>query len=170
MKHSHTHTHEDGTSHGHFHEHEGRSPDLAQFPAGQARLPDPLSRTAHKTEPHEHEHHATRVTLEITFEIGTIDDVGFGGFKVGWLDAEEDGCQYDLTAGAGVGSPLVEASVRADGKPSVYARADIRDLTRRLWRLMDAVQAELAAERERIAAVQAELVARGQEAGGDDRP
>ena len=131
MKHSHTHRHDDGTRHGHFHEHEQDSP---------------LGSTTHQAEPHEHEHHATRVTIPVTFEAGTLDDIGLGGFKVGWIDAEQSGREYSLTAGAGVGSPYLEASVAGpDGQPSVYARADIREAVTALWREMEIIQRRLAA-------------------------
>ena len=60
--------------------------------------------------------------------------------------------QAALTAGAGCGSSLLEASVRGpDGQPSVYAMADIRTLVSALWPQMEAIQAELAAAAEQEA-------------------
>jgi hypothetical protein len=80
-----------------------------------------------------------KVTIPIEFEIGTIKELGFGALKVGWIDAESDRSELTLTAGAGVGSPLLEASAHSleredDG---VYARADIRDIANVLFAEME---------------------------------
>lgn len=137
MKHAHEHTHDDDTAHGHFHEH------------GDIVPPVRSSDHEHRTAPHEHEHTTRRVTLEITFDVGTLEDLGLGGFKTGWLGSEQDGRAYSLTAGAGVGSSLLEASVSGpEGSPSVYARTDIRTLVSSLWHQMATIQDEMAAAAE----------------------
>lgn len=139
MKHAHQHTHpgengEPDIAHGHFHEH------------GDIVSPMRASDDEHRKSPHEHEHTTRRVTVEITFDVGTLEDIGLGGFKVGWLGSKQDGREYDLTAGVGVGSSLLEASVRGpEGSPSVYAQADIRAMVSALWRQMEAIQGEMAA-------------------------
>ena len=143
MKHAHEHTHpgqngKPGITHSHFHEHEeDRDPDLAY---GES------ARKAHKAAPHEHEHRTRTVTIPLTITVGTLEDIGLGGFKVGWLASEKDGRAYSLTAGAGVGSVYLEASVTGpEDQPSVYAQADIRPFTRELWGRLEAIQDELAA-------------------------
>jgi hypothetical protein len=79
------------------------------------------------------------VTLPITFKIGTGEEVGLGGFKVPWVDADDPRNperHFGLTAGAGVGSSLLEASVtdESDGKPRyLYAKARINDLATALF-------------------------------------
>ena len=134
MKHAHEHAHADGTRHTHFHGHLGVVPPVTS-----------RDRKEHAAGPHEHEHTARKVTLQITFEVGTLEDIGLGGFKVGWLNAEQDGRELTVTAGAGVGSPYLEASVTGpEGQPSVYARTDIRTLTEDLWTAMRQVQGDLA--------------------------
>jgi hypothetical protein len=67
------------------------------------------------------------VTIPVTFKIGTIEELGYGGFKTTWLESDHAGAKFDLTSGAGVGSPLLEGSARRDGT-SVYAQADIQPL------------------------------------------
>jgi hypothetical protein len=136
MKHAHTHTH-DGTKHAHWHEHDEAMSEAAR---------DTEARRAHRESLHEHEHATRKVTLEITFDVGTLEEIGLGGFKAGWLDSERDGREYSLTAGAGVGSPYLEASVRGPGgQPSVYAQADIRTLVSSLWHQMETIQAGMTA-------------------------
>ena len=78
----------------------------------------------------------SKITLEIEFEIGTLEEIGLGGFKAGWVDGEKDGRTYALTSGAGLGSELLEAHAR-DGERSVYARADVRVLAGQLFRELD---------------------------------
>jgi hypothetical protein len=75
---------------------------------------------------------AEEITLEITFKVGSLEEIGLGGFKQPWIDAERDGREFDLTCGAGVGNPYLEASARAGGD-AVYARADISELAPKLW-------------------------------------
>lgn len=137
MKHAHDHAHGDGTRHAHFHEHpEDPRLNLAQDTGGRRR---------HRGQPHEHEHHTRQVTIPVTFMVGSLDDIGLGGFKVGWLDAEQDGRAYSLTAGAGVGSPYLEGSLHGpDGQPAVYAQADIRALASALWDALRQAQSDLA--------------------------
>ena len=36
----------------------------------------------------------SKITLEIEFEIGTLEEIGLGGFKAGWVDGEKDGRTY----------------------------------------------------------------------------
>lgn len=147
IKHAHVHSHpvtgpdgaETVTEHGHFHVHRDQDHDSMQSRE---------SRAAHKAGPHEHEHHTTTVTLSVEFEVGTLDDLGLGGFKTSWLDSERDGRDYSLTAGAGVGSPYLEAYVSGGDLPAVYARADIQTLTRRLWDALHARSQEMAAEKD----------------------
>jgi hypothetical protein len=149
VKHAHGHRHEDGTEHGHFHEH-----DEAAGPFGR----DAEGRKAHKAAPHIHEHRTRQVTIPVTFDVGALEDIGLGGFKVSWLDAEQDGRTYSLTAGAGVGSPYLEASVTGGGQPGAYARADIRKLASVLWDALRAAQADeavLAQEPEQASAAPA---------------
>lgn len=69
----------------------------------------------------------TKHTIEIEFEVGTIKEMGYGGLKQGWIDAEDKGQKLSFTAGAGVGSALLEASV-SDPEEGDYlvAHADIR--------------------------------------------
>lgn len=89
-----------------------------------------------------------KIKVELEFEVGTLAEVGIGGFKVSWVDSEHEGRDYSLTAGAGCGSSLLEASVIAPDAESIYARADIRELAKVLWpqlaREQDAVAAEIA--------------------------
>jgi hypothetical protein len=139
MKHAHQHTH-DGTAHSHWHKHD----------AAQDTDRGGADWSAHKAEPHEHEHTTRQVTVEITFDVGTLDEIGLGGLKVGWADAERDGREYSLTAGAGVGSSLLEASVRGpEDKPPVYAQADIRTMVRALWRQLEVIQDEMATAKQK---------------------
>jgi hypothetical protein len=140
MKHAHDHEHADGTRHSHFHTH-----DNGAGPFGR----DAAGRQAHKAAPHEHEHRTTQVTIPVTFDVGTLEDMGLGGFKVVWLDVEADDREFSLTAGAGCGSPYLEASVTGGGQPSVYARADIRLLAQELWNQLRLAQ-EAAAVAEHI--------------------
>lgn len=65
-----------------------------------------------------------KVKVEIEFEIGTLEQIGLGGFKQPWIDAERDGRMYDLTCGAGLGNSFIEASIH-EGKRALYARASI---------------------------------------------
>jgi hypothetical protein len=76
------------------------------------------------------------VKVELEFEVGTIKEIGYGGYKVPWIDATSGDKQFDLTAGAGVGSSLLEASVREEGKPSIYAIADIQPLAKSIWNVL----------------------------------
>jgi hypothetical protein len=76
------------------------------------------------------------VKLEIEFDIGSIEELGFGGFKVGWLDAEQDGTKYSLTSGAGCGNGLLEASVSKEGN-HLYAKSDIRTLAQKLFEVLE---------------------------------
>ena len=141
MKHAHIHTHDGEPPHNHFHGHEQAVPAISS-----------RDHAEHAASPHEHEHRTRQVTVQLTFDVGTLDDIGLGGFKIGWVDAEQDGREYSLAAGAGCGSSLLEASVRGpDGQPSVYAMADIRTLVSALWPQMEAIQAELAAAAEQEA-------------------
>jgi hypothetical protein len=80
------------------------------------------------------------VTLAVTFKVGTIQEIGLGGFKVGWFDATtEDGTELSLTAGAGFGNPLLEASASRGGK-HVYASTDMRKVAEAIF---DELQGEL---------------------------
>jgi hypothetical protein len=74
------------------------------------------------------------VRLHLDWHVGALTDIGIGGLKMEWLTAEDDqtGISYDLTSGAGLMNPHLEASARRDGH-GVYARADIRPLTRTLF-------------------------------------
>jgi hypothetical protein len=72
------------------------------------------------------------ITIPLTFKVGTLDEIGMGGFKTGWVSAEQDGTKYEITSGAGLGNARLEASARRDGK-SVYASADIRTVADQLW-------------------------------------
>jgi hypothetical protein len=76
-----------------------------------------------------------KVTLKIEFTVGTLREIGLGGFRIGWLDAENDGLELSLTCGAGMGNGLLEASCNAaSGKSEgLYARADIRPLAEALF-------------------------------------
>jgi hypothetical protein len=79
---------------------------------------------------------ARKVIIPVEFEIGTLEQIGYGGFKVTWVSSEtDDGTEYDLTAGAGVGSDLIEASVKR-GDVYVWAKASVRPLTTELWNQM----------------------------------
>jgi hypothetical protein len=78
-----------------------------------------------------------KVTLEIEFEIGTLAELGYGGFKQSWINADVGPVQFSLTCGAGVGSPYMEASA-IDGDTAVYARADASRLAPKVWDLLAA--------------------------------
>ena len=70
-----------------------------------------------------------KVKLELEFAIGTIEELGYGGLKQPWIDAEAQGNdgKYALYCGAGLGNWLLEASGERDGQ-HLYAQADIRPL------------------------------------------
>jgi hypothetical protein len=141
MKHAHDHSHPatpehpEGVRHSHFHTHDEEIGELVR---------DTEFRQAHKAGLHEHEHRTRQVTLEITFDVGALEDIGLGGFKTGWLDTEQDDREFSLTAGAGCGSPYLEAHVSGGGQPAVYAQADIRTLTGQLWDALREEQARMA--------------------------
>jgi hypothetical protein len=78
-----------------------------------------------------------KVTLEIEFEIGTLAELGYGGLKQSWINADVGPVQFSLTCGAGVGSPYMEASA-SDGDTAVYARADASRLAPKVWDLLAA--------------------------------
>lgn len=84
----------------------------------------------------------TKHTIEIEFEVGTIKEMGYGGLKQGWIDAEDKGQKLSFTAGAGVGSALLEASV-SDPEEGDYlvAHADIRPVATAIWRILQAAVA-----------------------------
>lgn len=60
------------------------------------------------------------VVIPVTFKIGDLSEIGIGGFKTGWVDAEEDGTRFSLTSGAG----------------RVYAMANITEVATALWNEM----------------------------------
>ena len=131
-RHAHPHTHADGSQHSGWHHH---AEDLWEIT---------MDDRTHAREPHEHEHHPRKVTVELTFDVGTLDDLGYGGFKQTWIDAQKpDGTELSLTCGAGLGSPLIEASVTGpDGAPDIYARVDIRAMVTQLWQEMERLRLE----------------------------
>ena len=67
------------------------------------------------------------ITLTVTFKIGTLAQIGMSGLKQSRADAGQDGREYSLTCGAGLGSSLLEAGI-TEGKRSLYARASISPL------------------------------------------
>lgn len=84
----------------------------------------------------------TNHTIKIEFEVGTVRELGFGGLKQSWIDAEDKGQRLSLTAGAGLGSPLLEASIK-DGDDYLFAKADIRPVAEAIFRIL---QSQLAAD------------------------
>lgn len=73
-----------------------------------------------------------KITVEVEFEVGTLAELGFSGFHVGWLNGDKDGVKYDLDAGAGCGNPYLEAV--AYGEQTMVARADMRKVAGQLFR------------------------------------
>ena len=76
------------------------------------------------------------IKIEVEFRVGTLEEIGLGGLHVNWVSVNRtlsDGnggteeIEYELTAGAGVGNPLLDASARVGGK-SLYARASVTGL------------------------------------------
>lgn len=81
---------------------------------------------------------STKLTVEIEFDIGTLEELGYGGFKQPWIDATgPQGGEFSLTAGAGVGNSLLEASACIDGR-HLYAKADIRPVANAIFAALEA--------------------------------
>lgn len=78
-----------------------------------------------------------KIKIEIEFEIGTLEQIGYGGFKQSWIDSELDGREYSLTSGAGLGNSLLEASV-TEGKRGMYAKASIIPLATSIFNALTA--------------------------------
>jgi hypothetical protein len=77
-----------------------------------------------------------RVIIHLELDIGTVNELGLGGLKQGWVDSTDDrDRKLSITAGAGVGSPLLEASI-TDGKDHLYARADIHQFGSLIFRAL----------------------------------
>jgi len=85
-----------------------------------------------------------KVYVEMEFTVGTLKEIGLGGLKQPWIDAVQNGREYSLTTGAGVGSSLLEASVSEGGR-AVYARADMSEFAPEVFDMLTAALAELAA-------------------------
>ena len=85
--------------------------------------------------------------IEITLKvkIGTLQEIGMGGFKHGWLNAERDGREFSLTCGAGCGTSFIEGFINAPGKPSLCAQTSIRPFATELFSALQAAQDEAAA-------------------------
>ena len=83
-----------------------------------------------------------KIKIEMEFTVGTLDEIGMGGFKVPWVDAEQDGRVFTITSGAGVGSPLLEASV-TEGGHWVHAKASMAEFAPKVF---DMLAAELDAQ------------------------
>jgi hypothetical protein len=77
------------------------------------------------------------VTLEIEFTVGTIEEIGIGGLKQPWVDSDHQGRHYSITAGAGLGNPLMEASIK-DGDRNLYAHADMRKFAPKVFDMLSA--------------------------------
>jgi hypothetical protein len=78
-------------------------------------------------------------TIPITFVIvDDIREIGLGGLRQEWIAAKdpETGREYQLDAGTGLGSPLLESTVK-DGTRRIYARANISDVATLLWKECD---------------------------------
>jgi hypothetical protein len=73
-----------------------------------------------------------KLTLEIEFDVGTLEELGLGGLRQSWVDASHEGREYSLTCGAGLGNTLLEGSV-SDGDRAVYARSTVNDLAQKLF-------------------------------------
>jgi len=63
--------------------------------------------------------------ITLTFKVGTVKEPGISGLKQTWLEAEDNGQRLALTSGAGLGNPLLEASIK-DGEEYLYAQTDVR--------------------------------------------
>lgn len=82
------------------------------------------------------------VTIPVTFRIGTIGEIGLGGLKVLWVSSEtDDGTEYSLFSGAGVGSSLMEGAIKRSGK-YLHAEASIRGLAEELFNHLRTALAE----------------------------
>lgn len=80
-----------------------------------------------------------KITIPVEFEIGSLEEIGYVGFKQQWVSAERDGIKYEVSSGAGLGNAHLEGSATR-GSEHVYAKADITPLASALW---DALTAEL---------------------------
>ncbi len=81
-----------------------------------------------------------KLTLEIEFEVGTQDEMGYGGgFKSTWLEGtnQETGVIVELLSGSGMGNPYLEGEAHDADGGHLIARADMRPLARRLWGEME---------------------------------
>jgi hypothetical protein len=77
------------------------------------------------------------ITLKVVFIVGTLEEAGMGDSKITWMESESGGRHFELTAGAGMGSRRLEASVH-EGERCLYAVTDITALTRQLFRALEA--------------------------------
>ena len=73
-----------------------------------------------------------KIKLEVEFEIGTIKELGLGGFHMEWMSAKLDDMSFDLTCGAGLGNSLIMASA-TKGEQHIYAQGSIKPLTNELF-------------------------------------
>lgn len=76
-----------------------------------------------------------RVTVTLDFEVGTLDQLGIGTLQMPWVDGTEGDGEFDLTVGAGLGNPVMQASYAEDGR-RLYARADISGVARQIWTIL----------------------------------
>lgn len=79
-----------------------------------------------------------KITFELEFDFGTLEELGLTGFKQGFLEATrgdgDDMRAYSLTTG--IGNTWLEASA-SQGDVHVYAQASARGMAEKLFHALD---------------------------------